>query len=429
MRISIVGAGYVGLITAVGLADKYHKIVCVDTDQAKVRQINQGQPPFMEAGLEERLANCVNGHGRLRATCDYEGIIDSELIFICVGTPSHFDGSIDLRYIREAATSIGNILARGNNHHTVVVRSTVVPGTTEKTVVPILEDSRKKAGRDFSVAINPEFLQEGKALQGFIRPDKIVIGEYDRRAGDVLQEIYRDFDAPIIRTDLKTAEMIKYANNAFLATKISFINELGNLCKQLGIDVYDVARAIGHDHRIGNKFLNAGVGFGGSCLPKDVRALIVKANEANYEAELLQSVLKVNEKQPRRMIDTAREKLGGLEGKAITLLGLSFKPETDDTRETPALPVIHQLLAESARVKVYDPMVKSAVKLPGAEGVTFCRDAAEAIAGADCVMIITEWAEFRDESLYRGKLVIDGRRALDPEKARQICRCYDGIGW
>jgi len=430
MNVSIVGSGYVGLTTAVGLAGNGRKVICIDTDETKVKQINQGKPPFYEAGLESRLARCVNGKGSLKASCDYNEILNSDITFICVGTPCNPNGSIDLSCIKHSAIEIGQILARENNHHVVVVRSTVIPGTTEEVIIPLLEKfSAKKAGTDFSVAFNPEFLQEGKALHCFTSPDKIIIGEYDRRAGGVLQEIYHDFTAPIIRTDVRTAEMIKYASNAFLATKISFINEIGNICKKLGIDVYEVAKGIGYDPRIGNKFLDAGIGFGGSCLPKDLEALIFRAGELNYKPELLQSVSKVNKEQPLRFVEIAKERLGSLGNKVITVLGLAFKPNTDDVREAPALKIIAQLLAEGASVRVYDPMAMPSVKQIFPDDIEYCSNVSDAVAGSNCVIIATEWDEFRDESLYAGKLVIDGRRALSPEKGKQVCKHYEGICW
>lgn len=430
MNISIVGSGYVGLTTAIGLAGDDCKVICIDTDKDKVEQINRGKSPFYEVGLENRLAKCINGRGNLKASSDFNEILDSEITFICVGTPCDSNGNIDLSCIKNSAREIGQILVWSNKHPVIVVRSTVTPGTTEKVVIPILEEfSGKKVSHDFSVAYNPEFLQEGRALQDFTNPDRIIIGEHDPRAGNILEKLYHDFTAPIIRTDIKTAEMIKYASNAFLATKISFINEIGNICKYLGIDVYKVAKAIGHDHRIGNKFLNAGIGFGGPCLPKDLSALICKGSDLGYKAELLQSVLYVNLEQPVRLVEIVRKKLGNLENKVIAVLGLAFKPNTDDVRQAPALQIILQLLAKGATVKVYDPMVRSGIKLRVSEDVEFCDNTSNTIAGSDCVIIATEWDEFKNESLYEGKVVIDGRRALDPDKVRQICQDYEGICW
>ena len=430
MNISIVGNGYVGLTVAVGFASKGHRVICIDTDEAKVRQINRGESPVHEANLDALLSSCVTEEGSLKASLDYNDILSSDITFICVGTPCNSDGAIDLSYIRHSATGIGQVLARGDNHHIVVVKSTVTPGTTEGVIIPILEEhSSKKAGRDFGIAVNPEFFQEGKSLHCFLYPDRTIVGEHDPRVGDVLQEIYRDFPAPILRTDIKTAEMIKYVSNTFLATKVSFVNEIGNICKKLGVDVYEVARGIGYDPRIGDEFLNAGIGFGGSCLPKDLEALISKAGELDYKAELLRSVLQVNREQPLRLVEIARRKLGSLGGKVITVLGLAFKPDTNDLRRASSLEVIAQLLEAGTTVKVYDPMAMPNARQVLSDGVTFCDSAPDAIAGSDCVIIVTEWDEFKDESLYVGKFVIDGRRTLNPERARQLCQYYEGLCW
>lgn len=430
MNISIIGAGYAGLISAVGFADTGRKVTCIDTDESKVRQINQGKSPIYEVDLDSLLSSCVNRNGNLKASSDYNEISKSDITFICVNTPSNSEKDIDLCHIIDSAAAVGQVLAKADSYHVIVVKSTVVPGTTEGIIIPTLEKySSKKAGKDFGIAVNPEFLQEGRAIQSFLHPDRIIIGEHDRRAGDILQEIYRDFSAPILRTNIRTAEMIKYAGNAFLATKISFINEIGNICKKLSIDVYEVAKGIGYDPRIGNKFLDAGIGFGGSCLPKDLEALIFRARELNYEAELLQSVLKVNKEQPLRFVEIAKERLGSLGNKAITVLGLAFKPNTDDVREAPALKIIAQLLAEEATIKVYDPKVMPNAKQILSESIVFCNNAPDAIAGSDCVLITTDWDEFKDESLFAGKLVIDGRRTLNPEKARQLCQYYEGVCW
>ncbi len=430
MNISIFGSGYVGLIAAVGFAGKGHKVICIDNDESKVRQINRWESPIFEVNLESLLSSCVNGKGNLKASSDYNEILNSDITFICVGTPSNSDGSFDQSYIIDSATEIGRVLAKVSNYHVIVVKSTVVPGTTDEIIIPTLEKySSKKVGRNFGVVVNPEFLQEGRSIHCFLNPDRIIIGEHDRRAGDILQEVYHDFPAPILRTNVRTAEMIKYASNAFLATKISFINEIGNICKKLGIDVYEVAKGIGYDPRIGNKFLDAGIGFGGSCLPKDLEALIFRAGELSYEAELLQSVSRVNIEQPLRLIEIARKNLGSLGNKVITILGLAFKPNTDDIRQAPALRIIAQLLAEGATVKVYDPKAIPNAKQIFSDTIEFCDSSPDAIAGSDCVIITTDWDEFKDENLYAGKLVIDGRRTLNPEKARHLCQYYEGVCW
>ena len=429
MKISIVGSGYVGLITAVGFASKGHKVTCIDTDETLINQINQGRPPFYEAGLDEALSICTNGQGNLKACLDYNEILNSDITFICVNTPCNSEKHVDLCHIKDSVTEIGRVLTRKNNYHAIVIRSTVVPGTTEDIVTPILREfSSKKVGKDFGIATNPEFLQEGNALHCFLNPDRIIIGEYDRRAADMLQELYNDFPAPILRTNVRTAEMIKYASNAFLATKISFINEIGNICKKLGIDVYEVAKGMGHDPRIGNDFLDAGIGFGGDCLSKDLEALICQAGEINYDAGLLRSVLKVNKEQRLRLIEIATKRMGSLRNKVVAVLGLAFKPNTGDIRHAPALDMITQLLTDGATLKVYDPKAMPSAKQVLSDRIEFCKSAPQAIAGSDCVLIATDWDEFKDESMYVGKLVIDGRRTLNPEKAKGLCQ-YEGVCW
>jgi UDPglucose 6-dehydrogenase len=430
VKISIVGSGYVGLTTAVGLAGNGNNVVCIDVNEKKVDQINRGIPPFYEKGFSEKLDFCINREGSLKATTSYTDIAGSDVTFICVGTPCNGNGSIDLNCIISSAAEIGRALNRGDTYQTVVVRSTVIPGTTEKVVLPALEKSSDmKAGRDFGIAMNPEFLQEGTALRDFASPDRIIIGENNQRDGDIVNQIYHNFTAPVIRTTIKTAEMIKYASNAFLATKITFINEIGNICKKIGIDVYDVAKAIGQDPRIGSKFLNAGIGFGGSCLPKDVSALINASKDIDYEAELLQSILNTNLKQPSRLMSIVRKGIGGLENKVITVLGLAFKADTDDIRHAPALQIIELLLAEGARVKLYDPMAKPDAALEETDQIEVCSDIRQAIADSECVIIATEWEEFKDAGLYREKYVVDGRRVLDPVEAVKVCKHYEGICW
>lgn len=429
MDISVIGTGYVGLVTGAGLASQGHKVVCIDTDRLKVSQINQGKPPFYEPELDELVSGSVK-NGNLKATLDYEAISNADIVFVCVNTPSHANGDIGLKHVIDAVTTMGQVLVGQIRLPTIVIKSTVIPGTTEGVIIPILEKClSQKAGVDFAVAVNPEFLQEGKAVHSFFYPDRIVIGELDCRAGDVLQELYSGFPAPILRTDLKTAEMIKYASNVFLAARVSLVNEIGNICRKLGIDVYEVAKGIGYDPRIGNQFLNAGIGFGGSCFPKDLKALIAKARELGYEAQLLQAVLDVNKKQPLLLVEIAQSRLGSLKDKVVAVLGLAFKPGTDDIREAPALSLIARLLSEGAVVKVYDPKAMPNTRQVMSNGVKFCASAEAAIGDADCVLLATEWEEFNKESLYKGKVVIDGRRSLDPKIAREICEHYEGVCW
>lgn len=430
MDISVVGSGFVGLITAVGLASKGHSVVCIDIDQAKVDMINRSEPPFYQYRLAEELHTQVKTRACLRASTDYDDLLQSEVTIICVNTSSNEGISADFGPVQGSAKAIGETLRKKQGYHLVATKSSVLPGTTEKVVLPFLEEySGKRAGHDLGVVVNPEFLQEGRALHCFLRADRIVIGQYDQMSGDLMQQVYDGFRSPVLRTDLKTAEMIKFASNAFLATKISFINEIGNLCKKLGIDVYEVADGMGYDPRIGRAFLNAGIGFGGACLPKDLGALLDSFDKAGESSVLLKAVQQSNRSQPQKMIQIARERIGELGGKRIGILGLAFKPETDDVRNSPALELIQSLLNEGARVIAYDPMIMPRMLEIQHEGLAFGDSAAHTIAQSDCVLIVTEWNEFKDESMYSGKVVIDGRRALDPKKANQVCQHYEGVCW
>ncbi|MGA9187307.1 MAG: UDP-glucose/GDP-mannose dehydrogenase family protein [Methanosarcina sp.] len=427
MKISVIGSGYVGSVTAACFAEVGHEVVCVDIDKKKMEQINAGIPPIYEEGLGELLRKYAGK--RLIATNDYESAIrETDVSFICVGTPSAEDGSIDLSIVRAATASIGAALAKKERYHVVVVKSTVVPETTEKFVLPVLEEtSGKIAGKDFGVAMNPEFLREGKAVYDFMHPDKIVIGAIDQKSGDLVSELYRTFECKVTRSNPSTAEMIKYVNNSLLATKISFANEIGNICKKLGIDTYEVMEAVGKDSRISPRFLNSGAGFGGSCFPKDIKALIGKAKAIGYSPMLLESVIGLNEKQPLMMIEILQRKIGDLEGKKIALLGLAFKNETDDIRESRSIPVIAELLRLGAKVSAYDPMATANMKriFPTIE---YCGKAKDALESADACLVMTEWDEFKQlESEFaamKGKVVIDGRRVI---KAKDID--YEGLCW
>ncbi|MDD3042305.1 MAG: UDP-glucose/GDP-mannose dehydrogenase family protein [Methanosarcinaceae archaeon] len=427
MKVSVIGSGYVGLVTATCFADIGHEVACVDIDEKKVELINAGVPPIYEEGLGELLQKYAGK--KILATTDYDyAVRNSEISFICVGTPSDDAGNINLEIVKAAARSIGQALAKKAGYHVVVVKSTVVPETTEKLVLPILEEaSGKKAGPDFGVAMNPEFLREGKAIEDFMNPDKIVVGAIDEKAGKIVSELYRPLDCEITLTNPRTAEMIKYANNSFLATKISFANEIGNICKQLDIDTYEVMQAIGKDFRISPAFLNSGAGFGGSCFPKDVKALIGKAKEIGYGPTLLEAVISVNETQPLMMTDLLRKKIGDLKDKKITVLGLAFKNDTDDIRESRAIPVIAELLRLGAEVSAYDPLAAENMKkvFPA---IGYRKSAKAALEGAEACLVMTEWDEFKElDSEFEGmkeKLVIDGRRII---KARNID--YEGLCW
>ena len=414
MRVAIIGAGYVGLVTGAGLASRGYDVSLADIDAQKVAIINQSKAPFYEAGLEPLLQKLVGKN--LRATVDTgKAVTTADVVFICVQTYCQDDGAIDLTHIKQAVTSVGKALKNSKGHPLVVIKSTVIPGTTEKVLLPLLEkNSGKKAGEGFGIAVNPEFLREGRAVEDFLNPDRIVIGELESDSGDILCQLYQNFNAPVLRVDLKTAEMIKYASNVFLATKISFINEIGNICKKLGIDTYKVAQGISLDPRISPHFLNAGIGFGGSCLPKDTKALISAAQEWGYQPSLLQSVINVNDEQPLRLVELAASQVGELSQRRIAVLGLAFKPGTDDMRDSPAIKIVNELLQRGATVTAYDPAAVDNARGIFGEQIDYATSAEEAVSDAELVFIVTEWSEFNNPALYRGKKVFCGRRVISP---------------
>jgi len=427
MKISIIGTGYVGTVSAACFAELGHQVVCVDIDPLKIDMLNRGVPPIYEEGLSELLEK--HAGKSLSATMDYDNAINnSDVSFICVGTPCDHDGKIDLGIVKAASSSLGKTLRKKKSYHVIVVKSTVVPETTEKVVLAILEKESGKSLGEFGIAMNPEFLREGKAVHDFMNPDKIVVGSLDKRSGDIVASLYSGLNCEVTRTNPRTAEMIKYVNNAFLATKISFSNEVGNICKELDIDTYEVMTAVGKDFRIGPHFLNSGAGFGGSCFPKDVKALIGKAQEVGYEPVLLRSVIAVNEIQPLRMITLLKNKLSDLKGKKIAILGLSFKNDTDDIRESRSIPVIKELIEEGALVYAYDKMANENMKLVFPD-IEYCNSATEALSGADACLIMTEWNEFksldREFNVMKNKLIIDGRHMQSPRKDVD----YVGLCW
>jgi UDPglucose 6-dehydrogenase len=428
LPLGFAGAGYVGLVTAVGFARLGHQVFLSDINKERIDSINNGTCPFFEKGMKDLLPHLM-AEEKLRATCDTAEMVSrSKLIFICVSTYGVGDGHINLTAVREAAAIIGSLLKGRHDYPVVVVKSTVVPGTTEELIVPILEEKcRGKIGKAFGVAVVPEFLSEGRALQDFLEPSRIVIGTADEKTRFILADLFEAFRCPVLQVDFKTAEMIKYASNAALATRISFINEIGNICKLLGIDAYQVAKGVGLDPRIGPLFLQAGVGFGGSCLPKDVRALIARARDLGYEPGVLASVLKINQEQAARLVDIAESRLGSLEGKKVAVLGLAFKPGTDDVREAPALAAIEELIKRGALVMAYDPAAKLNARQAADAKVMFAESAREAIQGAEAVFIMTDWPEFKESALYKGKKVFDGRRVLQP--GVQYDFNYEGIAW
>ncbi len=431
MKVSIIGSGYVGSVSAACFAELGHEVICIDIDEEKVKQINAGIAPIWEEGLDELLAKY--SQKTLIATSDYDYAVEnSDASFICVGTPSGEDGSIDLSIVKAASASLGKAIAKKDHYHVVVVKSTVVPETTEKVVLPMVEEySGKKAGKDFGVVMNPEFLREGKAVYDFMHPDKIVVGAIDERSSFVVSELYRGLDCEVTHTNPRTAEMIKYVNNSLLATKISFANEVGNICKQLGIDTYEVMDAVGTDFRIERQFLNCGAGFGGSCFPKDVKALISKAKEIDYEPQLLNSVVGVNDRQPLKMVEILQKKIGDLKNKRIAILGLAFKNDTDDIRESRSIPVISELLRLEADIAAYDPMAEQSMKELFPE-IAYCKSSSEALEEAEGCLIMTEWDEFRNLNkefdLMENRVVIDGRHLINPKKISTEID-YEGICW
>jgi UDPglucose 6-dehydrogenase len=421
MNLSVIGTGYVGLVTGACFAKLGHRVTCVDIDEEKIRKINNGVSPIFEEGLDNLL---LTHKEKITATTDYSAALqESDITFLCVGTPALKNGNIDLTFIKESTKQIAAVLKNKNSYHLVVVKSTVLPGTTQEVILPLLEQySNKKVGIDIGLTMNPEFLKEGVAIQDFLQPDRIVIGSYDARGTTTLRELYKNFSCPIVETSLSAAEMIKYASNTFLATKISFINEIGNLCKKLGIDTYEVATGMGFDTRINRSFLDSGIGWGGSCFPKDVDALIAWAKEIKEPARIIESAKDVNTVQPLRLVKILQKYIPKLKGKTIGILGLSFKPNTDDIRDSRAIPIIKELLRNGARIKAYDPQAMENFKVlyPTIE---YCSSAVEVLS-ADAVLIATKWKEFATLN-YQGKIVIDGRR-LEQAKNAQI---YEGVCW
>ncbi|MBN1896568.1 MAG: UDP-glucose/GDP-mannose dehydrogenase family protein [Candidatus Aenigmarchaeota archaeon] len=429
MKISITGSGYVGLVTGTCFAELGNRVTLVDVMKDKVEKINSGISPIYEDKLD-RMLKKNTGNGRLHATTKLENaIIDTNMTFISVGTPSKSDGSVDLVYIRKVSEDIGKALKKKDTYHTVVVKSTVVPGTTENVILPILEKaSGKKAGQHFGVAMNPEFLKEGVAVDDFMNPDRVVIGAIDEKSMEKVYSLYNEFKCEIMKTNPRTAEMIKYASNAFLATKISFSNEIGNMCKKLGIDSYEVADGMGMDNRIERRFLNSGIGYGGSCFPKDVKAIISRGKKEGLSMTLLDAAEHVNRKQPLRLVDMLKEKMS-LRGKTIAVLGLAFKPGTDDIREAPSLLIIPELVRSGAKVKAYDPKGQDNFRREFPD-IAYCSNAYAALDDADACIILTEWDEFKkledeDFKRMRGKIIIEGRKTLNKNKVSN----FEGVCW
>ncbi len=441
--IAILGTGYVGLVAAAVFADRGFQVITSSQDEPKVERINQGKAPFFEEGLDPLVEKTVR-EGTLKAVCGREeAVLASDILFIAVGTPSLMSGEADLRLIKETAQAIGTALKEKDEYTLVVTRSTVVPSTTRHLVLPLLEQhSGKKAGTDFGVCMSPEFLRQGAAVRDTQSPDSVVIGELDARSGDTLEDfsnqVYAGQDVRVLRMNLESAEMVKYGRNTFLAMNISFANEMARLAETIaGVDIEQVVRGVGADWRINPAFLNAGCGYGGSCFPKDVKALISFARTRGVEPQLLEAVEEVNEQQAAHMVAIARQEMSGtLKGKRFALLGLSFKPGTDDMREAPSIKIANHLYAHEAEIVAYDPksirnarerFIGDTIEISYADTVEAC------LQDAECCMILTEWEEFRTLSAeifnrrMKRSFIIDGRRVFD-ESVRNAVAVYRGIG-
>jgi len=428
MDICVIGTGYVGLVTGSVFADLGNDVVCVDKDEAKVAMLCRGEMPIYEPGLEEMVARNAEDR-RLCFTTDIESAVaHAEVVFICVGTPPMESGEPDMSQIIEAAQAI----ARALNRFKVIVNKSTVPVGTGDMVRGIIETNRRRT-IDFDVVSNPEFLREGSAIADTLAPDRIVIGASSQASAMTIIELYAPLERPMLITDVASAEMIKYASNAFLATKISFINAVANICERAGADVVQVIKGMGYDRRIGPDFLQAGLGYGGSCFPKDTAALLQTARRFGYDFRLLDTVIEINREQPVRFMDRLGEALGGLADKVVAVLGIAFKPNTDDLREARSLDIISRLLVDGATVRAYDPIAMDKAREIFPQ-IGYCENAYEAASGADAVVIVTEWNEFkflnmeRLRTAMRGNVLFDGRNIYDPARMARLGFDYHCIG-
>jgi len=425
-NICIIGSGHVGLVTGACLAELGNKVICVDNDARKIECLKEGELPFYEPGLEELVHRNAN-NGRLSFTGSIEeGIKASEIIFISVGTPQNPDDTADTTMVETVIRKISQTI----DSYKIVVEKSTVPVKTGKWISKKLNSN---PAVDCDVVSNPEFLREGSALNDFMNPDRIVIGTTSERATKIMTELYKPLKAPVIITNIETAELIKHASNCFLALKISYINAVATICEKTGGDVIKVAEGMGHDSRIGNEFLNAGVGYGGSCFPKDLAAFIKIAEEVGYDFQLLKAVREINDSQRQQMVNRASNLLNTLAGKTIGILGISFKPHTDDIREAPAIYIIEKLQEAGSMIKVYDPQALRKAR-EVLVNVEYCRDPYELAEGCDALLVITEWEEFKNIDLKRIKpllrqpIIIDGRNIYDPQKMRKLGFTYCGTG-
>jgi UDPglucose 6-dehydrogenase len=430
VKIAVVGTGYVGLVAGACFAESGNDVICIDKDEAKVRTLNEGRMPIYEPGLEE-IVRRNRQEGRLAFTTDLPSAVREALIvFIAVGTPQGEDGSADLSHVLGVAREVGRAM---NGYKVIVDKSTVPVGTSEK----VREAVRQQTTHPFSVVSNPEFLKQGAAIDDFMKPDRVVIGAEDQKARDIMLELYEPFTrtgAPIMVMDCASAELAKYAANAMLATRISFMNEVANVCELVGADVDQVRRAVGSDRRIGTSFLFPGVGYGGSCFPKDVQAMMRFASDKNYDFKILQAVEAVNKCQKTRLFAKMQQHFGDVKGKTIAVWGLAFKPKTDDMREAPSIPLIRSLIDAGAAVQAYDPEAAKVAKGIFGDGISYTSTNYDALKGADGLAIVTEWSEFRRpdfarmKSLMREPIIFDGRNLFTPEQMKQNGFVYYSIG-
>lgn len=436
MRIAVVGTGYVGLVSGTCLAETGVTVTCVDVDASKIQKLNQGGIPIYEPGLAELVAKNRSNERLFFTTSLREALLDADAVFIAVGTPPDEDGSADLRYVLGVAREIGELI---DDYIVVVTKSTVPVGTNLKVKQTIQAELERRAVRvDFDVASNPEFLKEGDAVNDFMRPDRVVIGVESERAGKVMERLYHAFilnNIPILFMDIPSAEMTKYAANSMLATRISFMNDIANLCELVGANVESVKKGIGSDTRIGKKFLNAGCGYGGSCFPKDVKALIRTGDEYGYSMGVLKAVEEVNERQKSVLYHKILRHYGGdIGGRHFGIWGLSFKPATDDMREAPALVLIEQLLEAGATVTAFDPVAMEECRRKIGDRITYASQMYEALKGADAMVVVTEWQEFKVpkftyiEKALKEKVIFDGRNIYSPEQMQEFGYTYYGIG-
>ncbi len=442
MNIAVIGSGYVGLVTGVGFASLGHSVTCIDVSKEKVDSINKGIPPIFEEGLQPLLQKVLS-EGTFSATISYSSVRDADIALVCVGTPSAQDGGIDLTYVRSAIESIGREIASSDRALSVVIKSTVVPGTTRSMVDVLAKASGKSLGVGFGMGMVPEFLKEGTALNDFLSPDRLVLGSMDDVTRTRLRELHASFACPTLEVDPTTAEMVKYASNSFLAMKVTYANEMANYAQRVGVHIDDVMKGVGLDDRIGPKFLVAGIGFGGSCFTKDMRALAASAKEKHVQLRLLECTLAVNESQPLKMMELATHALsstsqGKLDGKIVAVLGLAFKPGTDDVRESPSIVLVRALVESGAIVRVFDPQAMENARLALgslSSSIEFCTTISSAADGAQVLFLATNWPEFRKPiGEYAAALagsppvIVDAWRMYTVQQARETGVAYASIG-